>query len=155
MGQLVAIVKTSTLLLTGIGSLRTTIESVCARPAALAAWNFGERRARLVVGNVALSGVREEGQYGGDALSRSGMAGGDGDEKLHQVVVHLAAARLDDEDIFPTHTLSNLNAGLADGKLAEQNLGGGDTQVVADGLCELRMRAPTEDDDIADHDGRW
>jgi hypothetical protein len=44
-----------------------------------------------------------------------------------------SAARLDDEDIFASHALLNLDAGLADLELAQEDFGGGDAEVVADG----------------------
>ncbi len=42
------------------------------------------------------------------------------------------SARLDDEDILSTHTLFNLNPGLADLELAKEDLCGRDAEVVAD-----------------------
>jgi hypothetical protein len=44
-----------------------------------------------------------------------------------------SAARLDDEDIFPSHALLNLDARLADLELAKEDFGGGDAEMVADG----------------------
>ena len=45
------------------------------------------------------------------------------------------SARLDDEDILPSHTLLDLDPGLTDLELAEEDLCGRDTEVVADGSC--------------------
>ena len=68
------------------------------------------------------------------------------------MVVHLSSSRLDDEDIFATDRFLYLNAGLADGKLAQQSPRWRNAQVVANGLCELRMGAASQDNNIPDHD---
>ena len=44
-----------------------------------------------------------------------------------------SAARLDDEDIFPSHALLDFHARLADLELAKEDFGGGDAEVVTDG----------------------
>jgi hypothetical protein len=91
------------------------------------------------------------------------------------------AARLDDKDILPSHALFNLHPGLPDLELAKEDLCGRDAEVVADGpapslalrfvtllliamlkavggeaerwraLSQLRVRAPAEHDNVADH----
>ena len=43
--------------------------------------------------------------------------------EFHEVVIDLASAALHDEDIFSTNRLSNLDSGLADGKLGELGQG--------------------------------
>jgi hypothetical protein len=90
--------------------LRSRVERVCARPRARAR-GLGEGGARLVVGDVGLARVGEEGQDGRDALRRSRAARRDGDEEsgrrsgtlynttmrmgvLHQVVVDCATRRV-------------------------------------------------------------
>lgn len=123
------------------GVLRTrsrwhTVERVCARPTAGGARNFCKRCASLVVWDIALTGIREEREDGGDALRRSCPASGDADQlergqseegktadtethELHKVVVDLSSAALHDKNIFPTDRLSNLYPGLADSKFGE------------------------------------
>ena len=49
----------------------------------------------------------------GDAASRSGLARLDEDQKLHQAVVHVPAATLNDEDILLSDGLADLHARLA------------------------------------------
>jgi hypothetical protein len=80
-----------------------------------------------------------------------------------------AAARLDDEDILAAHAFFNLHPRLAALELVKQHLCRRYAEVVADGpvclsaavqcgpsrgiLSELRMRGPTQDDNVAHHDG--
>lgn len=45
-------------------------------------------------------GIGEAGYDGGDASCGGAFAGGDEDEELHEVIVHVTAAGLDDEDIL-------------------------------------------------------
>ena len=89
--------------------LRARVERVCAGPRAPG--GLGQRRARLVVGDVRLARVGEQREDGGDALRRGGAASGDGNEKsgvrsgtslnhtmrmglLHQMVVDCARRKL-------------------------------------------------------------
>ena len=44
-----------------------------------------------------------------DAAGRGTLAGGDEDEEFHEVVVHIAAARLDDEDVLVADALGDLD----------------------------------------------
>jgi hypothetical protein len=66
--------------LAGMRRLRARVERVGAGPRARAR-GLGQRGARLVVGDVGLARVGEEGQDGRDALRRRGAAGRDGDEE--------------------------------------------------------------------------
>lgn len=113
--------------------------------------SLGKRSASLVVRNVALSRVGEERKDGGDALGRSGFAGRDSDEKLHQVVVDLAAAGLDDEDVLSSDRVHDLDASLSDSELAEEDVCRRNTKVVADCLGQLGVRAASQNDQIAHH----
>jgi hypothetical protein len=113
--------------------------------------SLGERSASLVVRNVALSRVGEKRKDGGDALGRGSFAGRDGDEQLHQVVIDLAAAGLDDEDILSSDRVHDLDASLSDRELAKQDVCRRNTEVVADCLGKLRMRAAAQNDQIAHH----
>lgn len=54
---------------------------------------------------------------GGDPSCRGGLAGRDKDEELHEVVVDVVAARLDDEDILVSHRLGDLDVDLTVGEL--------------------------------------
>jgi hypothetical protein len=113
--------------------------------------SFGERSASLVVRNVALSRVGEEREDSSDALGRGSFAGRDGDEKLHQVVVDLAAAGLDDEDVLPSDRVHDLDASLTYSELAEEDVCRRNTKVVADCLGQLGVRAASQNDQIAHH----
>lgn len=74
-----AICETGALRLAWVRRLGVRVERVGAGPGA--ARDLGQRGARLVVGNVRLARVGEEGEHGGDALRRGGSACRDGDEK--------------------------------------------------------------------------
>ena len=78
-----------------------------------------------------------------------------------------SAAGLNDEDILPAHALLDLDPRLAALELGQQHLCRRYAEVVADGparvsrlrsspshdiLCELRVRAAAEDDNVANHD---
>ncbi len=58
-----------------------------------------------------LSSVGEAWDDGGDSLCRSDLAGVDHDEQLHEVVVHLSAAGLQDVHVLPSHRLPDFHAG--------------------------------------------
>lgn len=64
--------------------------------------------ARFVL--LVLAGVRKARNDGRHTRSRSNLAGVDHDQQLHQIVVHLATARLDDVNILATHRFANLHA---------------------------------------------
>jgi hypothetical protein len=136
--------------LTRHGSCGSAVEGVVAIAVHLSR-SLGERSASLVVRNVALSRVREEGEDGGDALGRGGFACRDGDEQLHQVVIDLAAAGLDDEDVLSSDRVHDLDASLSDRELAKQDVCWGNTEMVADCLGQLGMRATAQNDQIAHH----
>lgn len=57
-----------------------------------------------------LARVRETRDHSGHPGGRRDLAGVDHDQQLHQVVVDLAAAALDDVDVFPSNALTNLHA---------------------------------------------
>jgi hypothetical protein len=63
-----------------------------------------------------LTAVGEEGHYSGDLFGGGSLAGGDGDEEFHEVVVDLSAATLNDIDILPTDTILNLDSGFSNCK---------------------------------------
>jgi hypothetical protein len=82
-----------------------------------------------------------------------------------------STAGLDDEDILSSHALLNLNTRLAALELVKQHLGRRYAEVVADSparrlataaaalffhrrniLCELRVRAPAQNHNVAHHD---
>ncbi len=101
--------------------------------------------------DLALTRVWEKGKNGGDSAGRSNLAGGDCNEQFHNIVIDLATARLDDEDVFASDRLSNLDAGLADCEFAKEAFGWRDSQVIANGLCELGVGTATEYADISHH----
>lgn len=110
-----------------------------------------QRCADLVVGNVGLSRVREQGQDCRDSSGASGLASAQSDEQLHEVVIDLAAAGLDDVDILVADAVSDLDSGLSIHELVKDDVGRGDAEVGADVLGELRVGGPAKDDDVADH----
>lgn len=67
----------------GVGSLWFALERVWKVGLVVAVGSLGQGGAGLVVWNVTLSRVGEQGKDGGDLSCRSGLAGGDGDEELH------------------------------------------------------------------------
>lgn len=78
-------------------------------------------------------------------LGRTTLARGDHDKKLHDAVIDLAAATLQDVDILVTDGDADVDAGLTVGKFAQVGFGGRGTQALADGICEAGMRSPRED----------
>lgn len=77
----------------------------------------GDRRARGVL--LVHTRVGEGGDDGGDAARGGGLARGDEDEKLHQVVVDIPAAGLEDEDVLVADGLGDLDVDLAVGELLD------------------------------------
>lgn len=71
----------------------------------------GDRRSRLVL--LVHAGVRETGDDCGDAAGGGAFAGGDEDEELHEVVVDVAAAGLNDEHILLPDGLRDFDVDLA------------------------------------------
>lgn len=74
-------------------------------------------RSRLVF--LVYARVGEAGHDGGDAARGGGLARGDEDEELHEVVVDVAASGLEDEDVLLAHGLADLHARLAIGELLD------------------------------------
>ena len=71
----------------------------------------GDGSATLVL--LVLSGVREEGEDGGDALRAGNLAGMDHDTHFHKRGVDGAAASIDDVDIVFAHGLYDAHMALA------------------------------------------
>ena len=72
---------------------------------------FGRNgRARLVL--LVHTGIRKTGNNGSDATRRGSFTGRDEDEKFHQVVIDVAAARLDDEYVFFSNGFSYFDVDL-------------------------------------------
>ena len=114
-------------------------------------WHPGERRADLVVRQIALTRVWEQRQDCGDSSCACSLTCAQSDEQLHEVVIDLAAAGLNNVDVLVADTVANLDASLAISELLQLDVGGRDAEVSADALSELRVRGTAEDDDIADH----
>ena len=70
----------------------------------------GDGRATLVLFVHAC--IRVARYDGGDPAGRSALARGDEDEKLHEVVVHVAAGRLEDKDVLVADRLRYLHVDL-------------------------------------------
>jgi hypothetical protein len=84
---------------------------------------------RLVL--LVLAGVREAGDDGSDALGGSGLARGNHDEELHEVVVDIRGrGRLEDEDVLVTDRLVDLDRGLKREELGDMAGGKLDTEAV-------------------------
>jgi hypothetical protein len=111
----------------------------------------GQRRADLVVGQIALSRVWEERQDRGDSPCACGLACAQGDEELHEVVIDLAAAGLDNVDILVANAVADLDPSLSISELLEFDVGRRDAEVGADVVGELGVGGATEDNDIAHH----
>jgi len=103
-------------------------------------------RAALVL--LVLARVREAGDDGGDARRRRYFARVDHDQQLHQVVVDLAAARLDDVDVLAAHRLADLDARLEVAELLGHHLAQVHAQPVDDALRQVGVRRPAEDLDV-------
>ena len=71
------------------------------------------------------------------------------------MIVDLAAARLDNEDIFASDRLLDLNTSLSYCKLSEENFCGWYAELVADSLDELRVRAAAQHNHVANHCEKW
>lgn len=162
------VVEAGTLSLTRVWGFRSALEAVFAAPLAIATaiaaiyllWDPREGRSDLIVWQVALPAVGKERQDSRNPLGAGCFAGADRNQKLHQVVVHLSPAALNNKDIFPAHRLNNLDSCLTDRKLGEVNLGGFNAEVGADAIGELRVGGAAQDDDVPDHVGvdsstRW
>jgi len=67
------------------------------------------------------------------------------------VVVDFAAARLDDEDIFASNRLLNLDTSLSYSKLSEENFSGWYAELIAYRFDQLRMAAAPNNHHIANH----
>src|ERR1700712_2680682 len=67
------------------------------------------------------------------------------------MIVNLAAARLDNKDIFASNRLLDLNTSLSYCELSEENFCGWYAELVADSLDELRVRTAAQHNHVADH----
>ena len=112
---------------------------------------LGQGSADLVVGQIGLARVGEEGHHSGDPSRRPGLAGGDHDAEVDKVIVDGASAGLDDVDILATDRVLDLAATLTDLELAQDAVAGRDAQDVADVLDQLGVRVAAEDDNVLDH----
>lgn len=63
--------------------------------------------------------IREAGNNGGNSARRRSLAGRDEDEEFHEVVVGVAAPRLDDEHVFVSDGLGNFDIYFAIGELLD------------------------------------
>lgn len=95
---------------------------------------LGQGRTGFVIGPVGLSRVGEKRNDGGDSFGRAGLAGRDHDAKVDEVVVDVARARLDDEDILATYGIFDFAAAFSARELGQNAVAGGDAEEVAD-IC--------------------
>lgn len=96
-------------------------------------------RARLVL--LVHTGIGEAGDDGGDPARGGGLAGGDEDEELHEVVVYVITARLDDEDVLVADALGDLDVDFAVGELFDSDGNEGDVKPVWATLLLCAMSA--------------
>ena len=131
------------------GRLWLAVEGI----AVLSTWalSLGQRCSDLIVWDIWLPRVWKQWQDDGYALGRGGFAGGHGDQELHEVVVDLSAAGLDEEDIFASNRFAYLDTSLAHGELAEIYSGRWDAEMIADCVGKGGMGASSKDDDVAHH----
>lgn len=140
----------------GAGGGRDTVESVLLLAVlAVGGGRLVQRSAGLVVGQVGLPRVGEQGKDGGDPARRTSLAGRDHDAEVHEVVIEPAAvateASLDNVDILSTHGILNLAATFARGELGQDSAAGGQAENATDALHQLGVGVTTEDDNVADH----
>ena len=67
------------------------------------------------------------------------------------MIVHFPPARLNDVNIFLSHRLLDFDPSLTDGKFGEEDISLGDSEMVANGLCELRMGSSPDNNDVPNH----
>lgn len=89
-----------------------------------------------------------------DRLGGTTLASGDHDKKLHDAVIDLATATLNDINILVPDGGADIDAGLAIGKFTQIGFGGGSTQALTDGICKAWMRRARENLHAA-HLERW
>lgn len=131
--------------------------------------------ADLVVRQVGLARVREDGKDGGNSLRRAGLTGRDHylqpqsaspttkefklqarvfltDAQLHKVIIHRSASpRLDDVDIFAPHRVFDLTARLPHREFAEDAIAWRNPQDVADAVYQRGVGITSENNNISDH----
>ena len=69
------------------------------------------------------------------------------------MVVNSSTSGLNDENILSPHRLGDFHSCLAAGEFAEETFCRWDAQMVTDGLGELGMGCPANDDNVSHHDG--
>ena len=85
----------------------------------------------------------------GDLVCRAALAGRDHDEQLHDGVVDLGAAGLDDKHVLLPNTSEDADACFAIGELGELGVSPRHTQVVTYFVCDIRAGAAREDQGAA------
>ena len=155
-GDVGAVGETGSLGHAGTGGRRHTVESVLLLAVlAVGGRRLVQRSAGLVVGQVGLPRVGEQGKNGGDSARRTSLAGRDHDAKVHEVIVEPAAiatkASLDNVDILPTDGILDLAAAFARGELGQDSAAGGQTENATHALHQFGVGVTTEDDNVANH----
>ena len=97
---------------------------------------------RLVL--LVLASVGEVGNHGGDSASAGSLACVDHDEQFHQVVIDLATAGLDNENVLISNRLTDGNGGLLVGVLRHSNSAELKTQARGHGLGQLGVGVTRE-----------
>lgn len=96
--------------------------------------------------------VGEERNDGSDTLSRAGLAGGNHDAEVNEMIVDMAGSGLDDVNILASDRVLDLAATFAAGELGQDAITGRDAEDVADIVRQLRVGVAAQEDDVANHD---
>lgn len=155
-GDVGAVGKARSLGHAGTGGGRDTVESVLILSIlAVGGGRLVQRSAGLVVGQIGLPRVGEQGKDSGDSASRTSLAGRDHDAEVHEMVIEPAAiateASLDDVDILSAHGILNFATTFARGELGQDPAAGGQAENTADALHQFGVGVTAEDDNVTDH----
>lgn len=155
-GNVGAVGKARSLGHAGTGGGRDTVESVLVLSIlAVGGGRLVQRSAGLVVGQVGLPRVGEQGKDSGDSASRTSLAGRDHDAEVHEMVIEPAAiateASLDNVDILSAHGILNFATTFARGELGQDPAAGGQAENTADAFHQFGVGVTAEDDNVTDH----
>ena len=69
-------------------------------------------------------------------------------QQLHEMLIHRVAGRLQQEHVFATDILANLDKNLPITKIGHFNATQGNIQILADPPCQLGIRTPCEESQV-------
>jgi len=70
------------------------------------------------------------------------------------MIIALSPSRLNNVDILSSNGVLNLESALANGEFTQDAIAGWHSKCIANGLNELRVRVPAQNNNIANHDYR-